>query len=113
MVPAPPEAITGIPAREETAAVQLQIVPALGAIAVHAGEQNLPRAQPLRLGGPFQRIQTGAQPSTVFIYVPAAPPPAAGRRWPPPRTGYKAGAASDIRAGRSMAAELIEILSAP
>ena len=50
---------------------QLQIIPVFGAVAIHAGEQNLARTQLDAAADPFQHIQSGVQPSALFIHIPA------------------------------------------
>ena len=51
---------------------QLQIIPFLGAVAVHAREEHFARAQFFRLLDPLNGVEIGLDPAAVEIDVPSA-----------------------------------------
>ena len=80
-MPTPPDAITGTFVASTTAGGQLGVEPVAGAVAVHRGQQDLPRSQLLGLGGPGQRIDAGRGATTVEEHLErrVTPPPSVDR----------------------------------
>jgi hypothetical protein len=121
-VPTPPEAMTGTVHGIADGAGELQVEPGLGAVAVHAGEQDLAGSAPGHLGGPLH----GVQPVFLrppWLYTSQPGPRAVARRlrvlrrlasiattmhWAPYLSE-----ASSITCGLAIAAELKLVLSAP
>ena len=111
--PAPPEAITGIPTASATARGQLEVVAVLGPVAVHAGEQDLPRSALGSLARPLDDVAPGRDAAAVDVDLEAARPArlasiASTTHWAP-----NVSASSVISSGRATAAELTDTLSAP
>src|SRR5262249_7778990 len=64
---------------------QLEIVPVLGAVAVHAGQEDLAGSQPRRLACPFHRVASTRPATTVGKHFPrcnGSRQPGLLRGWP-------------------------------
>ena len=114
-MPTPPEAITGTLHRVADRARQLEVEADLGAVAVHAGEQDLAGAALGHAPRPVHRVEAGVLAPAVGVDVPARRRPA--RAWRRSRRRCTARRtcreASRITSGSATAAELKLTLSAP
>ena len=113
-MPAPPLAITGHVHRVGHRARQLQLVAVLGAVAVHARQQDLPRPALDALARPLDRVAPDRAPAALHVDAVGAVRPRGARRSPAPRTGRRTPRpAPPSSSGRATAAELTDTLSAP
>ena len=93
---------------------ELQLVAVLGAVAVHAREEDLPRPALDALARPLHGVAAHRRAPAVHVHLVAVPGLARGRRSRAPRTGRRTPrASSPSSSGRATAAEFTDTLSAP